>query len=245
MTLDQVAATTGISKPYLSNIETGRTPGPPSEGKLEVLAKALGWSAGDLLAAADWLRTPESVRKALRAADAEGMPRRGDGAIDLDQLVGGEMRSEEREIGVRMVPVINRVAAGKPAEYTDLDYPAGVAEEYVPAPDLPGVPVKSAFALRVTGDSMSPEYAEGEILIVGPGEVRDGEDCVVRLGRGENFSTTFKRVFFVRDAEGVQRIRLVALNPKYEERVVAAEEVTGVYPVMYRMTAVKRAEKQG
>jgi repressor LexA len=247
LTLDGVAGKTGISKPYLSNIETGRTPGPPSEGKLVALAGALEWGEAALIAAADWLRTPVSVRKALAAADSARTPRREDGTIDLDRLMAAEGaagtgEAGEGEMAVRMVPVINRVAAGKAEEYTDLDYPAGVAEEYVPAPEVAGAPVKSAFALRVTGDSMMPEYAEGEIVIVGPGEARDGDDCVVRLGRGANFATTFKRVFFVREGEGVERVRLVALNVKYGERVVAAEEVTGIYPVMYRLVAVKRGD---
>jgi len=43
---------------------------------------------------------------------------------------------------------------------------------------------------------MMPEYAEGEILIVGPfmdGE-EDGRDCVVRTGERENFATAFNGV---------------------------------------------------
>ena len=32
------------------------------------------------------------------------------------------------------IPVINKVAAGYPAEFTDLDYPLNVADEYVDAP---------------------------------------------------------------------------------------------------------------
>ena len=62
MTLDRLAAATGISKPYLSNIETARAPGPPSEEKLRRLARALAIDAPALLAAADWLRTPAAVR---------------------------------------------------------------------------------------------------------------------------------------------------------------------------------------
>ncbi len=246
LTLDVLAAKTGISKPYLSNIETGRAPGPPSEGKLALIAAALGWPERELVMAGDWLRTPKSVREALLAADLAQAPRREDGTINLDRLMAAEPEEGRIvELPLRSVPVINRVAAGKPAEFSDLDYPAGIAEEYVPVPDLPGVPVKSAFALRVSGDSMMPEYMEGELLIVGPGEARDGEDCVVRLGRGANFATTFKRVFFVRTGgegeAGAGKIRLVALNPKYAERVVAAEEVTGIYPVLYRVVAVRGA----
>ena len=97
MTLDEVAAATGISKPYLSNIETARAPGPPSEEKLRALGKALGMDIAELLAAADWLRTPASVRQALLGAEA---PRRADGAIDLDQLLrGGTGDTATRRLG--------------------------------------------------------------------------------------------------------------------------------------------------
>ena len=41
MTLDELAAATGISKPYLSNIETARLVGPPSSEKLSHIEKAL------------------------------------------------------------------------------------------------------------------------------------------------------------------------------------------------------------
>ena len=198
MTLDVLARETGISKPYLSNIETARAPGPPSEEKLRKLAKALSLSAEELLTGADWLRAPVSIRRALAAALPEGgggaeareaWPRRAEGTVVLDAMMeargrrGGDVpgdflkpgeMGEGEVIGVRAVPLINRVAAGTAGEFGDLSYPAGVADQYVAAPDLPGAPVASAFAVRVLGDSMSPEYAEGEIIIVGPGGGGEG-----------------------------------------------------------------------
>ena len=141
---------------------------------------------------------------------------------------------------IRNIPVLNRVAAGTAREHGDLNYPAGVADDYVPAPDLPDAPIKSAFALRISGDSMAPDYTEGEIIIVGPGDAADGDDCVVRLAESENFATTFKRIFFERNAHNeITAIRLVPLNPAHAERRVAAEEVTGIYPLLYRLTPAK------
>ncbi len=93
MTLDSLAEATGISKPYLAHIETARAPGPPSEGKLKALARALGIEARVLVEAGDWLHTPASVRKAVvRGAG----PRRGDGAIDLDVLMGTKHEDAKR-----------------------------------------------------------------------------------------------------------------------------------------------------
>ena len=220
ITLDELMAKTGISKPYLSNIETGRIPGAASEEKLRRIARALGLSEDDAVAAGDWLRTPESVRRLVAQAMTRPLPRRNDGAIDLDAAVRRDkIENGGEEFPVRPVPLINRVAAGHAAEHGDLDYPRGVADQYVPVPDLPEAPVKSAFGVKVIGDSMTPEYAEGEILIVGPAgdgdaAVQDGDDCVVRLGEAENFATTFKRIYFVRDTKGVVTgVRLVPLNP--------------------------------
>jgi len=74
LTLDALAAATGISKPYLSNIETARTTGPASEEKLKKIAHALNLSAARLLAAADWLRTPLSIRRLLHDEEAPRPP---------------------------------------------------------------------------------------------------------------------------------------------------------------------------
>src|SRR4051794_41974510 len=48
LTLDELAGRTGISKPYLSLIETGRVPNPPSDEKLVRLGEALGLPSGEV-----------------------------------------------------------------------------------------------------------------------------------------------------------------------------------------------------
>src|SRR5687767_2591140 len=64
-TLDELAARTGISKPYLSLIETGRVPNPPSDEKLRRLEQTLGFASGQLLSQAHLQRTPRDVRAVL------------------------------------------------------------------------------------------------------------------------------------------------------------------------------------
>ena len=264
LTLDAVAQATGISKPYLSQIETARTPGPPSPAKLRLLAKPLHLDAADLLAAADWLRAPASIRKALKAVrqsmpSARQAPRRPDGAIDLDEWMGlastraplprRPSADEADSIPLVSVPMINRVAAGAAAEFTDLDYPAGIADQYVPAPrSSRDAPLAAAFAVRIRGDSMSPEYCEGEIIIVGPAQLagpQDGDDFVVRLGELEEFATTFKRIYFDRDDSGEPvAVRLIPLNAAHPERRVPMEQVTGIYPLLYRLIPARKADER-
>jgi len=254
LTLDNLMAKTQISKPYLSNIETGRAPGPPSEDKLRRIAKALKLPAKELLAAADWLRTPESVRQLLTHASPN---RRADGTLNLDAALPAASRKsaehapeivrkgqEVTPVALKPIPLINRVTAGSASEFTDLDYPRGIADQYIPAPDLPETPVSSAFALKILGDSMAPDYVEGQIIIVAPSppsaEPKDGDDCVVRLDEKENFATTFKRIYFIMNQGEPAAVRLVPLNPAHAERVVAIANISGIYPILYRLVPPKQ-----
>ncbi len=255
LTLDTLAAATGISKPYLSNIETARLVGPPSEEKLRVLAHALELPTDALLLAADWLRTPATIRTLL--SRNENLPRREDGAIDLDALLHTKAApapparhsSEGELLGVRQIPLINRIAAGRPTAFGDMDYPRGVGDAYVPAPapespDAPPDMPTCLFALRVSGDSMEPDYHEGDILFVGSGDgaLDDGTDCVVRMGESGDYATTFKRIQFLRDHAGeATAVRLVPLNPSHAPWTVPLEDISGIYPVVYRLLPVKRA----
>jgi repressor LexA len=127
------------------------------------------------------------------------------------------------------VPLINSVVAGYPREFTDLGYPARVADEYVLSPDVDD---PDAFAARVVGDSMEPAYREGDIVVFSPSRVvKSGMDCFVRLERDSE--TTFKRVTLEGDAENAgAAIRLVALNPLYGERVVSREDVAFMCPAV-------------
>src|SRR5258708_31967991 len=65
LTLDELAGRTGISKPYLSLIETGRVPNPPSDEKLRRLEQTLGFPSGELISQAHLQRTPKDVRAML------------------------------------------------------------------------------------------------------------------------------------------------------------------------------------
>ncbi|MGC8625129.1 MAG: LexA family transcriptional regulator, partial [Phycisphaerae bacterium] len=204
LTLDQLAAATGISKPYLSNIENARMVGPPSEDILSRIEKTLAINTGELVGCAEWLRTPKTIRQLFTNMGTTGLPRHNSGAVDLDRLLrqnenhasaidetsvaeeNGVVPAEHIFPNLVKVPLINRVAAGSPAEFTDLDYPAGIADAYIPAPrpssaeDEPGRGADLAsgmFALRVVGDSMSPQYLPGDIIVLSTLETpADGDD---------------------------------------------------------------------
>src|SRR5688500_4927284 len=65
LTLDELAGRTAISKPYLSLIETGRVPNPPSDEKLRKLDNVLGFPAWVVVTLDYIQRTPRDVRAVL------------------------------------------------------------------------------------------------------------------------------------------------------------------------------------
>lgn len=252
LTLDDLAGRTGISKPYLSLIETARVPNPPSDEKLRRLEQTLGFTPGELISQAHLHRTPRDVRVMLTRLLKEGAPAAAQDSnghaatataatatapVNLDDayLSGVLQELVDRSSGnvetitTNAVPVINRVSAGYPKDFTDLSYPRGVADDYVGCPDVHD---KDAFAARVAGDSMTPKYREGEIVIFSPAAAtRNGDDCFVRFDNGH---TTFKRVFFESDDRGASVLRLQPRNEKYRAQTVPATDVTGLYKAVYK-----------
>lgn len=253
LTLDELAGRTGISKPYLSLIETGRVPNPPSDEKLRRIEQALAFAPSQLVTQAHLQRTPSDVRAMLHQLIAAGGKApagkagkttdkpAGTTPVNLDDayLSGVLQELVERsadnieQVSTNAVPVINRVSAGYPKDFTDLSYPPSVADEYVGCPDVHD---RTAFAARVHGDSMTPKYREGDIVIFSPAAApRSGDDCFIRFEGGQ---TTFKRVFFESDEKGQSVIRLQPRNEKYRPQTVKSEEVTGLYKAMFRYQSV-------
>ena len=304
LTLEELAQRAGISKAYLSLIETGRVANPPSDEKLRRIEQALGFPANELVGQAHVQRTPRDVRVVLQrlvkqrtrsggpgsdlgpwpdaagggtagaeaAGGKSGGPAAG-GPLNLDEAYlsgvlqeladryGGNIEPIGRgpaaggpatahpvsrgrpatglaapawddpaaadssvPTGRGPVPVVNRVSAGYPSDFTDLSYPPRNADAYITAP---GVDDPDAFAARVFGDSMSPKYAQGDIVVFSPAAAwKDGADCFVRFDDGQ---TTFKRAFAERDALGREVIRLQPRNDRYRPQVVLRERVLGAY----------------
>lgn len=249
LSLAALAERVGCAKSYLSQIETGVRENPPRDELLSRIESALGFPAGRLSGAAAWQRTPEDVRRAIAAQGRaarrlrELIAHHGTGrGVSLDALLAsGELSrlvdsvdpggAGDRGVSIapavlpREVPLINAVSAGYPTEFTDLGYPARIADEYVRVPDLDD---PDAFAARVVGDSMLPEYREGDVVVFSPArEVTSGSDCFARLE--PDHETTFKRVFFEPGPDGATQIRLQPLNSIYPPRVVPREGVAGLY----------------
>ena len=86
------------------------------------------------------------------------------------------------------VPLLGSIPAGIPLEAIENEYT--VDYEEVPAEWTKGG--KKYFALTLSGDSMAPQYADGDtVVFLKTSEFNSGQDCCVRIGGSE---ATFKRV---------------------------------------------------
>jgi repressor LexA len=228
LTLDEVSTSVGFSKPYLSTIETGKVNNPPSDELLTKLEKTLEFEPGLLLHIAHMESLPPDIRQEYESAEAENQKLRQfiknlihkkTDPVQLDTLLA---KSEKAPLAAgRLVPVINKVTAGYPSDFNDLDYPAGIADDYVRCPDLHDT---NAFAVRVVGDSMEPKFREGDIVVFSPAaEVHNGDDCFVRFTMPHE--TAFKRVFFEAD----NQVRLQPRNDKYPPIIVDGKRINGLY----------------
>ena len=121
LTLDEVGSRIGFSKPYLSTIETGKVSNPPSDELLQKLEKVIGFEPGTILYPAHMERMPADIRERVETVEAENEklrqlnkdPKKKDDIADKPSLSPG-----------RLVPIINKVAAGYPTDFNDLDYPS-------------------------------------------------------------------------------------------------------------------------
>ncbi|MBN2513190.1 MAG: helix-turn-helix domain-containing protein [Sedimentisphaerales bacterium] len=239
LTLDEVAASTGFSKPYLSTVETGRVKNPPSDELLRKLEVCLKFTDGQLLHLAHMERMPSDIRRDFESIDAQNrkfkqlLKRITEHKLDTAQIgnllkefdLQAEAQRQEIVAG-QLVPVINRVVAGYPAEFDDMGYPVGIAEDYVRCPDLHD---PNAFAVRIIGDSMEPKFSEGDIVVFSPAaDVQNGDDCFVRFTQPHE--CTFKRIFFEPDG----KIRLQPRNETYAPTIVDGIRLNGMYRAVIR-----------
>ena len=254
-TLADLSEAIGVSKSHLSLIEAGKRS--IDEQKVRGIERALGLTDHRLVDLLIWQNTPKAMRdevarlterehasrsladKLRKIASQRRTGKRGQQVLD-ELLKSGELREwveqhadnidEAMPVG-RQIPIINGVAAGYPTEFTDLDYPASVADDYIACPDITD---PNAFAARVVGDSMAPDYRAGEVVVFSPQlDTPAGSDCFVRLER--NNETTFKRVYF---EDNGAAIRLQPINPQYPPQTVKREQVTGLYRAAYVMRRV-------
>lgn len=132
------------------------------------------------------------------------------------------------------VPILAPVAAGIPREAHDQGFPVGAAEAYIQhkCDDA------NAFALRVDGDSMMPDFRHGDIIIVSPklgkdnDTYRDGMAAVIVFGSER--TATFKLVRFENTRGRREHVDYILepINRHHPKMRLHRGEIAAIHPVI-------------
>jgi SOS-response transcriptional repressor LexA len=139
---------------------------------------------------------------------------------------GHTLHNEERKPAKgQRVPVVSFSRAGAQGfDYTDL---ANQIDETVPT----DCKDPNAFAIRLEGDSMAPNFLPGDLIIVAPNsEPRNGKVVIARLR--DDDSALFK-LYHVVGTEA-DKVRLTSYNPAYPPLEFPKKKFRFIYP-MYEM----------
>ena len=168
-----------------------------------------GMTQADLAEAADISQASVSAwERGTRDPGSDMVARIADVlGVSSDYLLGNDERREPTRI-----PVLGRIPAGIPFE---------AIEEIIDWEDIPATWLTGGaeyFALRVCGDSMYPEYLDGDTIILRKSErCETGDDCAVRINGDD---ATFKRVRLLESGMVLQ-----PLNPAYTPLMYTSEQV--------------------
>ena len=130
--------------------------------------------------------------------------------VSLGYLLGGD----DASVNAIRVPVFRAIPAGIPLE---------AIEDVVDWEELPQSMAKGGkeyFALRVSGDSMWPEYLDGDVVIVRRSATcNSGDVCVVYVN---GFDATLKEVK-LDEIHGT--LTIIPRNPSYPPRTFTRQEI--------------------
>ena len=235
LTLDDVQFRTRISKPYLSQIETGHAP-PPEDAKVLQLERDLGFSPGQLLRAAHLERTPADIRVYIEQLRTENDTLREKRLMGRQmarfheagrQDAEGEGRDDlltAESLG-QLIPLLGKRHRLGVEGFSSqiLDFPAAAAEEYI---RCPGVGGNGAFAVELQGEFMAEVYRNGDVIIFGEAaRLTSGRDHLVCIG---GKTCHFRRAF----ADGDASVRLQPINPAHPATTVARASITSLHSVL-------------
>ncbi|WP_394743811.1 LexA family protein [Escherichia coli] len=129
---------------------------------------------------------------------------------DADWLMNGGTFKPIEEVNSRRIPLISYVQAGALAEKPPIEAFDGSFEYILTDSDLS----EFSFGLRIEGDSMEPDFKDGDIIIVDP-EVEPAPGEFVVAKNGGNQATFKKYRPTYTDMKGCQHFELVPLNDDY------------------------------
>lgn len=132
--------------------------------------------------------------------------------VPMEKNFDDNIQGKEKETNSAIVFVYGTIPAGIPMECIE-DI---IDTEEISADMLKGG--KQYFGLRVKGDSMEPDYLDGDVIIFQKqDDCENGDDCVVMVNGNDG---TFKRVF-----KNENGIILQPLNNKYQPMIYSNEQI--------------------
>ncbi|MFN6981107.1 MAG: helix-turn-helix transcriptional regulator [Brevundimonas sp.] len=122
------------------------------------------------------------------------------------------------------VPLLGLARAGLDGFFDDAGLPVGDGWDQTELPQVNA----TTFSLRISGDSMSPLYREGDRVIVDRGApaVRRGDRVVVRLTSGEVVAKELTGL-------NARTATLSSINPDYPPRVVARRDIEWMARILW------------
>ena len=158
---------------------------------------------------ARWPST-ESVAKALAATSVSF-----DTFVSLISDASGAAKS---------VPLIGFAQAGSGGYFDDAGFPAGKGWDEIA---FPAVTDDNAYAVEISGDSMTPTYRDGDIVIVSPAApVRRGDRVVVKTRKGEVMVKELKR-------QTAKQVELKSLNSEHPDRTIPHGDVVWIARIVW------------
>lgn len=199
--------------------------------KLEALCAELGQKFVAEKASLNWQYIDQAIKKTLLPPKKDGT--RGfrkmsdeafqkiEAALDLGSGWFDDLGTPNTVPGPTIygeVPLLSNVQAGMYTEFVDNLHPGDADYEKIPSI----APVnRYTFALRVSGDSMEPEFPEGLVLIIEPELAPEKNDFVVARNGGNE--TVFKQL--IQDGS---EWYLKSLNPRYPIKPLGESVIVGV-----------------
>lgn len=129
---------------------------------------------------------------------------------DAGWLMTGDNIQPISEVNTRKIPLISYVQAGNLAHSIPITDCDGSFEYILTDQDLS----QDAFALRIQGDSMEPDFKSGDIVVIDP-EIAPNPGEFVVASNGDN-EATFKKYRPTHiHIDGTEHFELVPLNDDY------------------------------
>ena len=202
-TKKEVADLLGVSYVYVAMLEKGERYPPPE--RLRQICKLLGEPVAKWKRTIDWELEKDPIIRQIKAYDVvtnwygvtEPLRFRGRDGMEVTIGPPGETRMEEYAPEAppapdpHRIPVLSLAQCGDWTQYTDGDYPVGVADRYVHGDTRDS----GAFYVRAEGLSMSRAAIDpGDLLLIEPSKadlVRNGSIVLAITDRGQ----TVKRFY--------------------------------------------------